>query len=75
MEIIKILWIIIFFFFTLILIFIWSKITLISNKIKKVSTAVDQLKDVSFFNIGEDDEIEQEDNVEQKDNKDNNVEK
>ena len=36
MEIIKLLWIVEFFFFTLILIFIWAKMVVISNKVTKV---------------------------------------
>ena len=66
MEVIKILWIVIFFFFTLMLLFIWSKITLISNKIKKVSVIIDKSKEVSFNNTYEEEEIEEKDNNENK---------
>jgi hypothetical protein len=69
MEIIKILWIIIFFFFTLMLIFIWSKITLISNKIKKVSAVIDKAQEVSFYTAVEEEEGDEEEKNE------NNVEK
>lgn len=69
MEVIKILWIIIFFFFTLMLIFIWSKITLISNKIKKVSGIIDKAKEVSFYNTYEEDENEENETKDDKENK------
>ena len=69
MEVIKILWIIIFFFFTLMLIFIWSKITLISNKIKQVSAVIDKSKEVSFYTSAESDDAS-----EDQENAENNVE-
>ncbi len=40
MEAINILWVITFFFFTLILIFIWSKIIVVSKKLNSVSLLV-----------------------------------
>lgn len=48
MEILKILWTITFFFFTLILIFIWSKIIVVSNKLKAVSTLVAESEKIEF---------------------------
>jgi hypothetical protein len=44
MEIVKILWIIKFFFFTLVLFFIWSKINVISNKIKAITSSIEDIK-------------------------------
>ncbi len=44
MEIVKILWIIKFFFFTLVLFFIWSKINVISNKIKTITSSIEDIK-------------------------------
>ncbi len=41
MEVLKLLWTITFFFFTLILIFIWSKVIVISNKLKAVSSLIE----------------------------------
>ena len=48
MELIKILWTITFFFFTLILIFIWSKIIVTSNKIKAVSALIEKSEIIEF---------------------------
>lgn len=48
MEILKILWTITFFFFTLILIFLWSKIIVVSNKLKAVSTLVAESEKIEF---------------------------
>ena len=44
MELVKILWIIKFFFFTLVLFFIWSKINVISNKIKAITSSIEDIK-------------------------------
>lgn len=44
MEIVKILWVIKFFFFTLVLFFIWSKINVISNKIKTITSSIEDIK-------------------------------
>ena len=48
MEILKILWTTTFFFFTLILIFIWSKIIVVSNKLKAVSSLVAESEKIEF---------------------------
>ncbi len=48
MEALNILWVITFFLFTLILIFIWSKIIVVSNKIKTVSSLVEECDRVEF---------------------------
>jgi|GEM_PF-1461265 len=47
MDIIRIVWIFIFFFFTLILIFTWSKIVIISGKIKAITRLVGEIEDMA----------------------------
>jgi hypothetical protein len=47
MEIIRIVWVFIFFFFALILIFTWSKMTIISGKIKAISRLIENIDTVS----------------------------
>jgi hypothetical protein len=42
MELIKVFWIVIFFLFTLTLLFVWSKAYIISRKIKNIASLVDQ---------------------------------
>jgi hypothetical protein len=42
MELIKVFWIIIFFLFTLTLLFVWSKMYIISRKIKHIASLIDQ---------------------------------
>ena len=46
MEIVKILWIIKFFFFTLVLFFIWSKMNVISNKVKTITSTIDDINKI-----------------------------
>ena len=48
MEIVKILWIVIFFFFTLVLFFIWAKINVISTKIKRMASIIEDIKKVQI---------------------------
>ena len=43
MELVKILWIIKFFFFTLALFFIWSKMNVISKKVKIISSRIEDI--------------------------------
>lgn len=43
MELVKILWIIKFFFFTLVLFFIWSKMNVISNKVKTITSNIEDI--------------------------------
>ncbi len=47
MEILQLLWTITFFFFTLILIFIWSKVIVVSNKIKAVTDLIEKFSTVN----------------------------
>lgn len=44
MELIQIFWVIIFFFFALVLIFTWSKISIISRKISTIISTIDNIK-------------------------------
>jgi len=46
MELVKIVWVINFFFLALILIFIWSKLNIIARKIKLISDLIDKAKEV-----------------------------
>ena len=43
MELVKILWIIKFFFFTLVLFFIWSKMNVISRKVKTITSSIEDI--------------------------------
>ena len=43
MELVKILWIIKFFFFTLVLFFIWSKMNVISKKVKTITSSIEDI--------------------------------
>ena len=43
MELVKILWIIKFFFFTLVLFFIWSKMNVISKKVKTITSSLEDI--------------------------------
>jgi len=43
MEIVTIIWIVIFFLFVLTLLFIWSKLYLLNKRIQSVSTIVNEL--------------------------------
>jgi hypothetical protein len=47
MELVKIAWIVIFLFFSLTLIFIWSKMYIISRKIKTIDALITQCESVS----------------------------
>jgi hypothetical protein len=55
MEELKIVWSVIFFFFMLILIFTWSKIVVISNRIKKVILLIDKFDQIYSDNNEVDD--------------------
>lgn len=46
MEIVKILWIVIFFFFTLVLFFTWAKINVISTKIKRMTSIIEDIEKI-----------------------------
>jgi len=46
MEELKIVWSVAFFFFMLILIFTWSKVVVISNRIKKVVLIIDKFNQI-----------------------------
>jgi len=46
-AIIKLLWAVNFFFFTLVLIFIWSKILVVSQKIKVSSSLLEKIRALS----------------------------
>lgn len=43
MEIVTIIWIVIFFLFVLTLLFIWSKLYLLNKRVQSVSTIVNEL--------------------------------
>jgi len=47
METVKIFWTVIFFFFSLILLFVWSKMYLVSRKLQMLSGLIDELKTLS----------------------------
>ena len=47
MELVRVVWIFIFFFFALILIFMWSKMAVISSKINSIARLVDNIKKIS----------------------------
>jgi hypothetical protein len=47
MELVRILWIFIFLFFALILIFTWSKISIISGKIRNITGLMERIVETS----------------------------
>ncbi len=47
MEWIRVIWVFVFFFFALILIFTWSKMAVISGKIKAITRLVESIDEVS----------------------------
>jgi len=63
MEVIKILWIVTFFFFTLILIFIWSKGIVITNRIKTVSALIEKIEEIDN-NVVKEETVAKEDTAE-----------
>jgi hypothetical protein len=44
---VRIIWIIVFFIFSITLIFVWSKILIISKKIKTISATVKKIQEIS----------------------------
>jgi hypothetical protein len=48
MDVVRIFWIINFFFFLLVLIFLWSKMYLISKKIKDLSATIKQSSEIQL---------------------------
>jgi hypothetical protein len=44
MELIKILWIVVFFLFSLTLLFVWSKLYIISKKAKTISSLLGEIE-------------------------------
>jgi cell division protein FtsL len=46
MELIKIAWIVVFLFFSLTLLFVWSKMYILSKKIKIISTLISQVEEI-----------------------------
>jgi hypothetical protein len=50
MEPVRILWIFIFLFFALILIFTWSKMVIISGKIRSISSLLDNIMNTTKSN-------------------------
>ena len=59
MEELKIIWSVAFFFFMLILIFIWSKIVAISNRLKKVDLLIDKFDQIYSDNQADKSSIEE----------------
>ena len=47
MEIVKVIWAVNFFFFSLILFFVWSKIYIISKRIKKTTSLIEEIDKVT----------------------------
>jgi predicted membrane channel-forming protein YqfA (hemolysin III family) len=47
MEIVKVIWVINFFFFSMILFFVWSKIYIIAKRIKKATDLIGELDKVT----------------------------
>lgn len=50
MELLHILWVVIFLFFSLILLFVWSKMSLIEKKVKNISTLIEKCEQVIEVN-------------------------
>jgi hypothetical protein len=47
MEIVKVIWVVNFFFFSLILFFVWSKVHIISKRIKKAASIIEEIDKVT----------------------------
>ena len=52
MELIKLLWIVVFFLFSLTLLFVWSKIYIISKKAKAVTTLLGEIESLEEKEAG-----------------------
>ncbi|MBD3395685.1 MAG: hypothetical protein GF418_08665 [Chitinivibrionales bacterium] len=52
MELVRVIWIFIFFFFALILLFTWSKMAVISGKIKTIMRLVSEAENLSAGEAG-----------------------
>ena len=52
MELIKLLWIVVFFLFSLTLLFVWSKLYIISKKAKTITTLLGEIEAIEKKDAG-----------------------